>query len=93
MSEGRVCGLNLLAFPPCMTNQGPDIVLIKSSDGSQVDTLRKTKGSIRFAEFSSDGKFLVAASDGEVITGEGGTLWGRGWVAASDGEVTCWTQL
>lgn len=48
-----------------MTNQGPDIVLIKSSDGSQVDTLRKTKGSIRFAEFSSDGKFLVAASDGE----------------------------
>ncbi len=52
---------------------GPNIKLTKAVNGAHANTLKGSTGNIRFAAFSNDGKYIMAASDGEG-TEAGGTL-------------------
>jgi WD40 repeat protein len=42
-----------------------DVKLMRTHDCSVVTTLKGSPGHVRYANFSTDGKFLMAASDGE----------------------------
>ncbi|GAX75027.1 hypothetical protein CEUSTIGMA_g2473.t1 [Chlamydomonas eustigma] len=41
----------------------PELKLLKSHNGSVINTLKGSHGNIRYASFSTDGKFIIAASD------------------------------
>ena len=44
----------------------PEVKLMRTHDCSVINTLKGSPGHVRFANFSTDGKFLMAASDGKL---------------------------